>query len=239
MKIDKTGSMPLYSQVESILEEKIVSGQWSKGFQIPTETELAKSLDVSNITIKRAVINLVDKGMLFRQRGKGTFVTNTVMEKNIYTSAFFTMENEVSSSHEMLEEHKDIMYPKVAKTLNLPSDQKFFFIKRLGLEDGEPVSVEYTYLPQSFNPELLRDIKEDDFVYDILVKKCGIELKNSKNYFSGTIANEEEVALLNVDLNTPLFVWERITYSKSDEPIEYSKFVMRQDKEKYYLEVQL
>lgn len=240
MKLDKTLSLPLYSQVEKMLEEKIVSGQWSEGHQIPTENELAKSLDVSNITIKRAVINLVEKGLLYRQRGKGTFVAKTLTEKNIYTSAFFTMENEVSSTHKTLEEKKEKADSSIAKFLNIEPGQQVLAIKRIGTEDGEPVSLEYTYIPEFlFLETSLMTIGENDFIYDILIKKCGQRLKYSKNYFSGTVANEEEANLLNSKLNMPLFVWERITYSTLDIPIEYSKFIMRQDKEKYYLEVPL
>lgn len=239
MKVDKSLTVPLYSQVEKILEEKIVSGQWKEGYQIPTESELATILDVSNITVKRAIINLVNKEMLYRQRGKGTFVAKTITEKNIYKSAFFTMENETSSSHKMLDEKIKEAQPFVAKKLNIDSGNQVVSIKRLGTENGQPVSIEYTYIPLSIFPENDTNINEDDFVYDILIKVCRKQLKYSKNYFSGTIANEEEAKIFNIKLHTPLFVWERITYSLADEPLEYSKFIMNQDKEKYYLEVPL
>ncbi|WP_083386981.1 UTRA domain-containing protein [Planococcus faecalis] len=66
-----------------------------------------------------------------------------------------------------------------------------------------------------------------------------MSLARSKNYFSAAVANEKEMKLLGVRSNTPLFVWERITYSTSGEPVEYSKFVMKQDKDKYYVELEL
>ncbi len=239
MKIDKSAAIPLYSQVESKLENNIVSGLWDVGYQLPTETELAKSLEVSNITIKRAIMNLVDKGMLIRQRGRGTFVTDQQTEKNIHKSEFIRMDEQLSSSHDLLcsEHHK--LNPSVAKKLEIAVDTEFIYLERIGYENGEKVSLEYTYIPQDIWPVEELIVNKNVFIYDVLKKFCGITLKRSKNYFSGAVANEKEVELLGVRQNTPLFVWERITFSDTDEAVEYSKFVMKQDKDKYYMELDL
>ncbi|WP_432354316.1 GntR family transcriptional regulator [Sporosarcina sp. A2] len=239
MKIDKSATTPLYSQVEVTLEEKILSGQWDEGFQIPTETELAKTLEVSNITIKRAIMNLVDKGMLVRQRGRGTFVTGQRLEKNIHKSEFIKMDEQVSSAHDLLSSGSHGLYPSIAKKLKKPVETEFVYLERIGYEDGEKVSLEYTYIPQEIWPKNEPIINKDAFIYDVLKKTCKVTLKRSKNYFSGAVANEKEVKLLGVRPNTPLFVWERITFADSGECVEYSKFVMKQDKEKYYMELEL
>ncbi|MED4925018.1 GntR family transcriptional regulator [Anoxybacillus geothermalis] len=66
MYIDKKLHIPLYRQVERVLEEKIKSDEWPIGHQLPTEQELADLFDVSTITVKRAIIELVNKGYLYR-----------------------------------------------------------------------------------------------------------------------------------------------------------------------------
>lgn len=239
LKIDKSAAVPLYSQVESKLEDNIISGIWDVGHQLPTETELANLLDVSNITIKRAIMNLVDKGMLVRQRGRGTFVTGEQTEKNIHKSEFIRMDEQVSNSHDLLCNEYRKLNPSIAKKLEKTVDTEFVYLERVGYEDGEKVSLEYTYIPQNIWPTDERIVDENVFIYDVLKTVCGITLKRSKNYFSGAVANEKEVELLGVRQNTPLFVWERITFSNTDEAVEYSKFVMKQDKDKYYLELDL
>src|SRR5699024_11397847 len=75
MKVNKDLSIPLYQQVKDYLKDKITSCEWEVGYQLPTEKELAAQFHVSNITVKRAVLELVNKGLLHRQSGKGTFVT--------------------------------------------------------------------------------------------------------------------------------------------------------------------
>lgn len=239
LKIDKTSTVPLYAQVEAVLEERISSGLWIESYQIPTERELAETLEVSNITVKRAIMNLVDKGMLVRQRGKGTFVTDRQHEKNIHKSEFIKMDEQVRSTHDLLVNSNHVTNPSIAKKLEKAADTEFVYLERLGYEDNEPVSLEYTFIPREIWPDNSFSINKDAFIYDLLKGKCGIKLKRSKNFFSGAVANEKEVRLLGVRLNTPLFVLERITYSDSGEPVEYSKFVMKQDKEKYYMEIEL
>lgn len=239
MEVDKSKTTPLYSQVERILENNIMTGNWNEGFQLPTENELAKIYDVSNITVKRAIINLVDKGMLVRQRGRGTFVTELPKEKNIHRSEFIKMDEKISSSHDLLSSKFNQPHPAIAKKLGMAAEAEFVYLERTGYEDGEVVSLEYTYIPQNIWPTIKEKPNKDVFIYDVLEKECGITLARSKNYFSAAVANEKEMELLGVRLNTPLFVWERITYSKEEQPVEYSKFIMKQDKDKYYMELEL
>ncbi len=72
----KRGAIPLYHQVEEELERRIQRGNWKPGDRIPTERALAEHYGVSRITVRRAVLDLVQKGLLYRVPGKGTFVIN-------------------------------------------------------------------------------------------------------------------------------------------------------------------
>lgn len=65
---------PLYAQIQSYIADKINSNEWPEHHQIPSERELGERFDVSRITAKNAVLGLVNEGLLYRHRGKGTFV---------------------------------------------------------------------------------------------------------------------------------------------------------------------
>lgn len=69
-------SLPLYAQIRQYIVEKIIEGTWKAHQQIPPERELAEQFSVSRITAKNAVVHLVNEGILYRHRGKGTFVAN-------------------------------------------------------------------------------------------------------------------------------------------------------------------
>ncbi len=239
MKLNENNPLPLYLQVKSMLEKKINSKEWASGAQIPTEKELASQFGVSSITVKRAVIDLVNEGLLYRKRGKGTFVISSVPEKEINSSVFFASGQNETTIHKLLNYKIEKSDLTVAKVLEIELGEEVINIQRLGIEDGEPMSIEYTYLPKRIYSGNFIDGVENELIYNIIKKKYNLELSKAKNYFSGTIANPSDAKLLNISKNTPLFVWERITQDSSGVVVEYSRFIMRQDKEKYYLEVNL
>lgn len=72
--IDKQSPIPIYYQLEQYMKEKIEKGEWQPGEMIPSERELAEMYDISRMTVRQAVNNLVNDGYLIRRRGKGTFV---------------------------------------------------------------------------------------------------------------------------------------------------------------------
>src|SRR5581483_8162918 len=74
--IDKTDPMPRYLQVRRVLEESVRSGQYRPGSQLPGERELAQQLQVSQMTVNKAILALVNDGWLRREIGKGTFVSD-------------------------------------------------------------------------------------------------------------------------------------------------------------------
>ena len=79
--LDRNGGVLLYHQVEEFIRQKIQTGEWAKGYQLPSEPELAKAFDVSRATIRQSIFNLVQKGMLERRHGTGTYVLHTAEMK--------------------------------------------------------------------------------------------------------------------------------------------------------------
>ncbi len=84
------GASPLYSQIADDLRFKIVSGEWGEGEKIPPELDLCKIYEVSRITIRKAIDELVREGRLYRERAKGTFVLATdhsVEKRSLYNGS--------------------------------------------------------------------------------------------------------------------------------------------------------
>ncbi|MDM5225234.1 GntR family transcriptional regulator [Cytobacillus sp. NJ13] len=238
MQIDKSLHIPLYRQVEQILEEKIISGQWEIGSQLPTEQELSDRFDVSTITVKRAVIELVNKGYLFRQRGKGTFVSGAAKEQDL-NSIISLSGAEQEHPHEMLSFKYEKAGSEIAQKLRIDPEDEVIKIERLKIENNDPLALEYTYLPadkcQGLSPEMINN----DLIFNILKNRFHIALKRAKVFIRPYILPDHQAKLLQVEAGTPVFEWERITYTKQEDIIEFSKFYIRSDKEVYYTEVQL
>ncbi|HLR70353.1 MAG TPA: GntR family transcriptional regulator [Pseudogracilibacillus sp.] len=240
MKIDKELSVPLYEQVKNYLNNKIMSGEWGVGLQLPTEKELAIQFAVSTITVKRAVLELVNEGKLYRQSGKGTFVTQ-MEEKDI--SKFVAIRNERWETHH--HPHKTLQFgriqagKKIAQLLALKKEDHVYRIQRVKIQHNESVALEDSYIPQHLFPDLQPEDIENDLLYNIFQEKYQMELGSAKIYFSTMLAREYEAAVLNVSVGEQLIVFERFTFVKHGGTIEYSKFIVKQDQSKYFLEINL
>lgn len=240
MEVNKDLSIPLYQQVKDYLKDRITSGEWEVGYRLPSEKELSTQFNVSNITVKRAMLDLVKEGFLHRQSGKGTFVTHTY-EKDI--SKLVSLRNEAWEDrhypHKTLSFKRDKAGKKIGKSLNINADEYIYMINRLKIQEEDPVVIEYSFIPFALFPDLeLNDI-ENELLYNIFIKKYGAKLGKARIYFSTTLADEFESHLLKVPLGEQLFVFERYTVTTDGKVIEYSKFILKQDQSKYFLEIQL
>lgn len=241
MQIDKKLHVPLYRQVEEVLEEKVKSGQWEVGYQLPTEQELADLFDVSTITVKRAVIELVNKGYLFRQRGKGTFVSESEQEQEQDINSFISLQtdDEEEHPHELVSFSTIIAGREIAEKMKVQPDSKIIQMVRLKMINDKPVALEYSYLPYEKCPGLKAEDLNNELIYNILKHKFNILLGRAKLFIKPYIVRDQQADLLQVESGTAVFEWERFTYTKQEEIIEYSKFYIRQDKQTYYTEVHL
>ncbi|SDI86936.1 GntR family transcriptional regulator [Natribacillus halophilus] len=234
MKVDKNLPVPLYYQVKEKLREKITNGIWTSGQQLPTERELAEIFGVSQITVKRAIQELVSTGKLYRQRGKGTFVK----EKNLYQLVGLRSGVERSHPHKVLRFTIEEPSSVIAAKMNLAPDSFVYHIHRLKIEDGMPIGIEYSYIPTTYVPELNEESVVDELLYNVL-DQYGVPLDKARTYFSMRKADVEEAEWLDIDTNFYLFILERFTMTVQGEVVEYSKCCIRQDHSRYYLEVKL
>lgn len=240
MEIDKSLYIPLYQQIKDFLQEKIDIGEWESGYRLASERVLADQFNVSNITVKRAIQELVDEGYLYRQSGKGTFVIKKE-EQNIseMVSLHNKQQESVTHPHKLLSFKKISAGVKVAKQLNLKSSDLVYEIIRLKIESGSYVVIEYSFIPGSPFPDLLVKDIDDNLLYNTFTNKYGVKLGKAKVYFSTTLAEDHEAELLNVSKGEQLFVFERYTTSKKGVIIEYSRFTLKENQAKYFLEIEL
>lgn len=238
MKINKHADTPLYRQVQNVLENKIKSKEWTTGFKLPSEDELAEQFEVSSITVKRAITELVNRGYLFRQRGKGTFVTDRSKEVEIGTIIKFTPDSK-EFPHKLISFNVEKADPHIAGKLGISVDELIVKIKRLKVENDRPLAIEYTYLPYKICNDISPADLDNQLVYAVLKNKYGVSLERAKLYIKPFILNEDEADLLGVEAGTPVSEWERISFSKEGQKVEYSKFYIKQDDHSFYINVSL
>ena len=230
--VDRDSHLTLTHQCRKILTEMINTGKYKHGDSLPTERMLAKQLGVSRITVREAIGYLVYRGLLVRRPGQGTFVTKPKLRMNNLTNYTRDFLNRgMKPSSKLLEMKLKSPSWELANFLMLSGSDRVIKLIRLRLADGEPVSIQTTYLPYS----LCRDIYEKSLDWKtqslaVALKDLGLIIVRAVQKISVTAANKREAELLKISPGAPLAVEERISYLDNDYPIEVLKSIYRGDR---------
>ncbi len=228
--------IPLYVQLGEILRRQIVSGLYAPGEQLPTEKEFCERYGVSTITVRQAVLNLVDEGLLYRRRGKGTFVAEPKLSRDISTIYSFSEDMKrlgLRPSSRVLD-LRLIEADEVKAQLSLPGEgEHVFLIVRLRLADGTPLLLETTYIPSRIAPGLMGKDLSGRSLYAILKEDYGVEVSSAVESFESVILDAEEAELLGCPAASAAFHIERTAYDPSGVPVELTSSLTRADRCKF------
>lgn len=239
-QVQREHPQKLYIQLTEILKNKIQSGEWAVGAQIPIEDDLCKHYQVSRATVRTAVLELVKQGLLTRQQGKGTFVCKKVISTGLTILTSFKelmLEAGVNFSTRLIARTMIMPTDDLDIKLNIPEDKHVIYIKRLRLIDNEPVLVKETYVPYHLCPPLLDEDLENNSVFELLESKCGIKITRANSYIELTYVNKEEGELLGLTEGAPALLFSQQLYSH-DILVKYTRTVKRSDRFRFHIEVQ-
>ena len=212
---------PLYVQLMDELEASIRNGVYKSGDKIMTETEMAKEYGVSLITVRKAVGSLMEKGLVVRKQGKGTFVTKPKYSRNMKKLQSFTEMCEqmgVKPGARVLENRLIAADKKVADRLGIEPGSNVVYISRLRLVDGEPVQVEKSYFPLKY-AFLLEEDLNDGSMFECLKEKAGAKVASSEKMIELCRATAEEAALMDVKKGDYLLFVKSTAYDENGEPM--------------------
>lgn len=237
--LERNSSVPLYHQVANFLREKIQNGYLKPGEQIPSEWDLVKELQISRMTVRQAIAELVSEGLLYRRSGKGTFVASRKISSQLTTMIGFS-EKMARQGLKVTSRVLNMGLVKagttVAHNLNLSPGEQVIEIKRLRLVEGEPAVLQWSYLPFPRCAAILDADLAAGSLLKTLQQKCGLRLLRSRDIVAPTIARGEEARLLGVKEGTPLLLVEGVLYGEGEEPLRYGKGLYRGDKFKLTVE---
>lgn len=212
---------PLYVQLMEELETSIRNGVYKPGDKIMTEAEMAREYGVSLITVRKAVGSLLEKGLVVRKQGKGTFVTKPKYSRNMKKLQSFTEMCEqmgVKPGARVLENRLIAADKKVADRLGIEPGSNVVYISRLRLADGEPVQVEKSYFPLKY-AFLLEEDLNDGSMFECLKEKAGAKVASSEKMIELCRATAEEAALMDVKKGDYLLFVKSTAYDENGEPM--------------------
>ena len=238
--LDRDSFVPLYHQLYEILRSYIDSGIWKQGDMIPSESQLKKRFDVSQITVRQSLNILVEKGLIYRQRGKGTFVSRSLLTSNLTHIVNFAddMRQRGLKPHtEFLDSGINTVSKDTAQKFHMNIGDEIARINRLRYADDEPLSIEKTFLNHAQVPGILKNDFSKRSLSETLLTDYGIQIAYAKQTISAQSASEEHAELLNITVGDPLLVIRCICYLDDGTPVEMLSIFYRADR--YALDCEL
>ncbi len=221
----------LAQQTQEILTERIKNGVYAPQSQIPPENELAAEFNISRATIRSAMSALVERGLLVRRHGVGTFVSqrsglsnplneavdfNHLITNNGFTSGIR------HSTPQLLTPSLDM-----AQQLNIDSTQPVLKEYKVFTADGEPVIYCINIMPTwLFTDELLQEIivhpEVTEPLYDFLEEQTGQRVDYFIAKIHADIGQNCEFSELIQMPNLPVLVIEEVGHTAQEVPLWYS-----------------
>jgi GntR family transcriptional regulator len=240
-QIDRDSYIPLYIQVMDALREYMESGSIQPGEQLPGEPELCRLFDVSRTVIRQALKELEYKGLIYRTKGRGTFVAEPKIRESLFqelTGFYQDMEAKgLAPVSKVLKQEVVAAQAKVAEYLHLAPDALVVQIDRLRFVSGEPIVLVTTYLPQNLCPDLVQVDLRTQSLYAYLEKTYGIQIARGRRTLEAVPANEVEAELLQVKKGAPLILLNSVSYLADGTPIEYYQALHRADRSRFEVEL--
>lgn len=223
---------PLYAKVETSLADDISAGVLPPGSQLPPEERLIERFGFSRTTIRKAVENLVARGLVEIRRGKGTFVAQPKVTQELTQLTGFVEDMQAlgrTATAQLLDKEIVPADADVARQLALPSGALVMRIRRVRLADGVAMSLDETYLPREIGEKVVTHDLNVEPIFTLLEDKYDFPLIEAEYRLEAVNAAPDVAAALAVEAGSALFLIERTSFTEGHRAIDYEKLHYRGD----------
>lgn len=233
------GAQPLYFQLKEELKEQIESEKFKKGDMFLSEKQLQEIYQVSRITVRQAINELVNAGYLECARGIGTTVIFNKIDENL---------KQVISFSEEMARHGIVMRTSYCEMSEIPAEKKI--AEHLGIQPDAPcyrlervrcaenVAIVYsiTYLTNKYRLPVDNGLYRNS-LYQLLKEEYDIVIAKGKDTFEAVLANETIGEFLHIEPGQPVFKRTRKTYDQDGDVLEYTVCYYAGDRYKYSIDL--
>ena len=227
-----------YYQVKEILQKSIEEGEFKPGDRLPAEQILCEKFGVSRITVRKALELLVQEGFIYRERGRGTFVTVPPLKQPAQIISFTEELRRLGlePGTKVLKAEIFSGKKKIAQYLSLNTEEEIVLIQRLRLANGEPIGIEISYLPHKLFPNILAEDLSSSLL-EITREKYSLSLRRATQKVKAISVSRKEASLLGIKPGSPVLYFERISFLADNRPAEYLEAIYRSDRYELVMEL--
>lgn len=234
--IDRDSKLKLYVQIYTIIKEKIDSGAWPAGTQIPTEDELCRTYDVSKVTVREAIQELVREGCLKRQQGKGTFVMYSVPQPGVVMRTRLSEDiegEEVTAEREILERGIRGASEDIGNIMM--SEDNVYYIRSKKIIGEEPYTEEF-FIPLFLLPDIDQEDIRQRSLYDLIEEKGTKKIFKIVQTVEVSAVKDDIAADLNLEKGSSVLLISRILSGSDGTVFAYSRLIGSWKMRKFQME---
>ena len=227
-----------YESVADDIRKKIAAGEYGPNDQLPTTPELCDLYDVSKITIKKAMDELVQQGLIARRRGSGTYVKR-VPQPEAQSPSGWDMSSQMAgfcADHPGVKVTSDVHEfsvvrpkPEVAELLGMDPDEFTYYVCRTRLIDDVPQVIEYTFMPIKLIPDL-RERNVESTIYGYIEGDLKLKIQSAHRTVRAVMPTEDEKKELDIKGVLPILEVVQVAFLDDGRPFEYSMSHHRGDR---------
>ena len=229
------GSMPKYLQLGEWLRGMIDKGRYAVGERLPSEIEFSRMWQVNRNTVRQAILQLVNEGLVIKKNGVGTFVTSRNGDllkyslKNITSLTYEFSKRNINTRTLAISKKVISTTSDIAEKLMLGSDNRAIQIKRVRLGNDIPLVIERSYLSYREYKKILA-MEIPDSLYKLLVEDFNVTLERSIQTLRAIVLPDNDAKLLDVEPGFPAMFQESIIYDENNIAVELLHSNYRGDK---------
>jgi GntR family transcriptional regulator len=237
--LEKNQAKPLYQVVADSILNQIQNGTIQPGERLPSESELCKLYEVGRNTIRHAISELANLGVVSTVQGVGSFVLDQD-SRFTKTAEFLYGFSQEMALHDKVVTSKVLdakiinSDPFLARRLGIQLGAEVVFLYRLRIMDGEPIAIERAYLPHQLCPGILEHDFSQKSLYQVLSTKYNMKPDHAEQEIGAELATDEVAKLLGLEQPGVVLVFHRETRVKDGRVIEYVDSEFRADRFQFY-----
>lgn len=233
--------LPRYQRVAATLRDAISRRKWKAGDRLPAELDLAEEYGIAAGTVRQAIAQLVDEGLLERHQGRGTFVRKPDFTNSLFRFFRFLDEHDerrVPESRILVREER-APPEEVRAALGLRARARAIFVLRVRSIDAEPVLLEEIWLPfERFRAFLnLPDERIGPLLYPVYEEVCGVVVARAEEKLKAESVTAEQARHLGVEPGAPVIVIERLAFGYDEKPLEWRRSWGHAHRFQYHTEI--